>query len=92
MNRLTQVLDPLNGTTGFTCDGKGNLLNVTDARSNATTYTYDNMDRLATRVNPLTRSESYQYDLAGNMRQFMDRKSRATKAGEPENYFAACRS
>jgi len=49
------------------------------------------MDRLATRVDLLTRSESYQYDLAGNMRQFMDRKSRATKAGEPENYFAGCR-
>jgi len=91
LNRLTQVLDPLNGTTGLTYDAKGNLLNVTDARSNATTYTYDNMDRLATRVNPLTRSESYQYDLAGNMRQFMDRKSRATKAGELENYFAGCR-
>jgi YD repeat-containing protein len=69
LNRLTQVLDPLNGTTGLTCDAKGNLRNVTDARSNATTYTYDNMDRLAARVNPLTRSESYQYDLAGNMRQ-----------------------
>jgi YD repeat-containing protein len=69
LNRLTQVLDPLNGTTGFTYDANGNLLSVTDARSNATTYAYVNMDRLAMRVNPLTRSESYQYDLAGNMRQ-----------------------
>ena len=58
MNRLTQVLDPLNGTTGLTYDAKGNLLNVTDARSNATTYTYDNMERLATRVDLLTRSEA----------------------------------
>ncbi|HJX09498.1 MAG TPA: RHS repeat domain-containing protein [Candidatus Binatia bacterium] len=39
--RLTQGLDPLNGTTGFTYDANGNLLCVTDAQSNATTYTYD---------------------------------------------------
>jgi len=78
LNRLTQVLDSLNGTTGFAYDANGNLLSVTDARSNATTYTYDNMDRLATRVDPLTRSESCRYDLAGNMTQFTDRKSQAT--------------
>jgi len=36
LNRLTQVLDPLNGTTGFTYDPNGNLLSVTDARRNAT--------------------------------------------------------
>ncbi|MDZ4345913.1 MAG: hypothetical protein U1E51_26160 [Candidatus Binatia bacterium] len=50
MKRLIQVLDPLNGTTGLTCDAKGNLLNVTDARSNATKYAYVSMDGLATRV------------------------------------------
>ena len=43
-------------------------------------------------LDPLTRSEGYQSDLAGDMTQFMDRKSRATKAGEAENYFAAYRS
>jgi len=92
LNRLPWRLDPLNGTTGFTYDANGNLLSVTDARSNATTYAYVNMDRLATRVDLLTRSESYQYDLAGDMTQFMDRKNRATKAGEAENYFASCSS
>ena len=75
MNRLRWRLDPLNRTTGFTYDANGNLLSVTDARSNATTYVYVNMDRLATRVDLLTRSESYQYDLASNMTQLIDRKS-----------------
>ncbi|MBI2232223.1 MAG: hypothetical protein HYU46_24400, partial [Deltaproteobacteria bacterium] len=42
LNRLPWRLDPLNGTTGFTCDANGNLLGVTDARSNATTYAYVN--------------------------------------------------
>jgi len=50
LNRLPWRLDPLKGTTGFTYDANGNLLSVTDARSNATTYAYINMDRLATRV------------------------------------------
>ena len=39
------MLDPLNGTTGFTYDANGNLLSVTDARSNQTIYTYENMGR-----------------------------------------------
>ena len=77
LNRLAWRLDPLNGTTGFTYDAKGNLLSVTDARSNATTYACVNMDRLATRVDLLTMSESYQYDLASIMTQLMDRKSKA---------------
>ncbi len=65
MNRLPRRFDPLNRTTGFPYDANGNPLSVTDARSNATTYAYVNMDRLATRVDLLMRSESYQYDLAG---------------------------
>ena len=79
MNRLPWRLDPLNGTTGFTYNAPGNLLSVTNPRSNATTYAYVNMDRLTTRVDLLTRSESYQCDLAGDMTQLMDGKSKATK-------------
>ncbi|MCI0717747.1 MAG: peptidoglycan-binding protein [Acidobacteria bacterium] len=52
---------------------------MTDARGNTTSYTYDNMDRLATRTDPLLNSESYQYDLAGNLTQFTDRRSKVTK-------------
>jgi YD repeat-containing protein len=54
---------------------------VTDARNNVTNYTYDNMDRLATRKDPLqlpTSTESYLYDGNGNLTQFTDRKAQAT--------------
>src|SRR6266516_2766366 len=54
----------------MTYDKNGNLLTVTDARNNTTTYTYDNMDRLA--------MESYQYDGNGNRTQFTDRRNKIT--------------
>ncbi|MDH5348779.1 MAG: hypothetical protein OEW13_12830 [Nitrospira sp.] len=53
-------------------------LTVTDAKNQTTTYTYDNMDRLAPRKDALNRTESYQYDLAGNLTQFTDRKNQVT--------------
>jgi len=51
---------------------------VTDAESRQTTYTYDSMDRLATRTDPLTHGESYQYDNNGNLSQATDRKSQVS--------------
>lgn len=36
-------------------------LSLTDAKNHVTTYTYDNMDRAATRKDALNRTESYQY-------------------------------
>ena len=80
MNRLPWRLEALNGTTGFSYDANGNLLSVTDPRSNATPYAYVTMDGLAKRVDLLTRSESYQYDLAGDMTQLRDRKKQGDKS------------
>lgn len=49
-----------------------------DANSHTTTYTYENMDRLATRTDALNRAESYQYDQNGNLSQFTDRRGKVT--------------
>ncbi len=54
------------------------VLSVTDARSNATTYAYNNMDRLQTRTDPLLHAESYVYDTNGNLSTSTDRKSQVT--------------
>jgi RHS repeat-associated protein len=79
-NQITQITDPLSGPTSFTYDPNGNLLTLTDAlgSSHVTTYTYDNMDRLATRKDPLGNSESNQYDKNGNLIQFTDRRGKIT--------------
>ena len=51
---------------------------MTDAKGQTTTYTYDSMDRLASRTDALNRQESYQYDPAGNLTQFKDRKNQTS--------------
>jgi RHS repeat-associated protein len=52
---------------------------VTDARGSVTSYTYDTMDRLATRTDPLLRPESYVHDSQGNFVLVTDRKGQATQ-------------
>jgi RHS repeat-associated protein len=77
-SQVTQITDSLNGQTSLTYDPNGNLLSFTDASgpSHTTNYTYDNMDRLATRKDPLGNTESYQYDPNGNLTQFTDRRGK----------------
>ena len=53
-------------------------MTVKDANNHTTSYTYENMDRLATRADPLNRTESYQYDMNGNLTQFTDRRGKIT--------------
>jgi RHS repeat-associated protein len=61
--------------TQFAYDLAGNLLTLTDARNNATKFTYDNLSRVQMRADPLGRSEKYQYDLAGNLTKYTDRRA-----------------
>jgi RHS repeat-associated protein len=81
LNQVTQVTDSLNGQTSLSYDPNGNLLTLTDAlgSGHTTTYTYDNLDRVATRQDPLHDPlESYQYDKNGNLTQFTDRRGKVT--------------
>lgn len=64
--------------TSFSYDPNGNLLSVTDARNGVTSYTYNTMDRLATRTDPLLQQESYVYDNTGNLTEVTDRKSQVS--------------
>lgn len=78
LNRVTKLIDPLNGQTQLAYDANGNLLTVSDAKSQVTTYTYNNMDRVATRQDALLNTETYTYDNNGNVATITDRKSQVT--------------
>ena len=49
-----------------------------DPKTQTTTYTYNNMDRVAMRKNPLLKTESYLYDGNGNLTKLTDRKAQIT--------------
>ena len=74
------MTDPQGNITSFSYDPNGNLLSLTDALhlQHPTTWTYDNMDRVATRIDSLQRPESYGYDLEGNLVTTTDRKGQVT--------------
>ena len=51
-----------------------------DPASNVTTYTYDVMDRVASRTDPLGHGETFGYDVAGHPTTATDRKGLVTSA------------
>ncbi len=61
-------------TTAFTDNPNNNLLTVTDAKSQQTVYTPNNMNRTVSRRDPLLRTETYTYDNNGNLATVLDRK------------------
>ncbi len=72
-NVSSVVNEAISTVMGFTYDR--NLLTVTDAKNQTTSYTYDEMDRLKSRTDALSRTERYAYDKNGNLTTFTDRKS-----------------
>ena len=72
LNRLTQVLDPGNGTTQYVYDNANNLTQVTDPRGLATGYTYDGLNNLTKLVSPDTGTTTSTFDAAGNLATRVD--------------------
>ncbi|MBI2413956.1 MAG: RHS repeat protein [Deltaproteobacteria bacterium] len=68
-NALGHVTTYTYGSTGCgTCNGGVNKLTaLTDARTNATNFTYDRLGRVLTETDPLGNTFTYTYDSEGNL-------------------------
>ena len=70
LSRLTQAINPENGTIAYTYDKNSNVETKRDTRGVVTTFTYDALDRLATRTysgpapGGVTPGVTYAYDSA----------------------------
>jgi RHS repeat-associated protein len=75
LNRLTQVIDPYNGTTKPTTyqyDTANNLTSVTDPEGKATVYTYNGHNNLIVQTSPDTGTTKFQYNAMGNVTAKID--------------------
>lgn len=59
-------------------DQFGNVIRVTDAENNTTTYTYNAQGQMLTEAKPSGAVYRYQYDPAGNLTQYLDPLGRIT--------------
>jgi RHS repeat-associated protein len=87
LSRLTAVIqnnssrpadNQTNVTTRYTYDAAGNLASTADANGNATTYTYDLLDRVTQEKNANGNTWRYAYDPAGNLTQRIDGNGKTT--------------
>ncbi|MEM6432630.1 MAG: RHS repeat-associated core domain-containing protein [Cyanobacteria bacterium P01_D01_bin.115] len=69
------------GETSYTYDDMGNLLTLTDAVDNITTFTYDEQYRLETETNQFSQIRSHDYDAVGNRLSTTDRNGRTRTFG-----------
>ena len=88
LGRLTAVVEnyksgqpadaQTNVRTEYGYDGRGNRRTITDARSHATTFTYDDLGRLATESDALSHTTTYGYDGARNRVSLLDANGHTT--------------
>ena len=72
------MTDAAGNATAFERDGNGNLTKLTDAKQHDTAFTYDSMDRVASRKDPLLETETFEHDKNGNLTKHTDRKGQVT--------------
>lgn len=66
-DNLTQVIDPVNGTTIYDYDDLGNLLNQTSPDTGSVSNTYDNAGNLKTKTDAKNQLFTYNYDVLNRL-------------------------
>ena len=79
LNRVTRIVDALNGETAFTYDLAGNRLTVKDAENKTWSFAYDDLGRLKSETDHGGKTISYKPDEAGNVFEKTDRLGEVTR-------------
>jgi RHS repeat-associated protein len=79
LNRVTKIVDALNGETSFTYDLLGNRLTVKDAENKTWRFAYDDLGRLASETDHGGKTIAYQRDEAGNVWEKTNRLGEITR-------------
>ena len=66
MNRVSEIIAPMNAETQYGYDANGNQTSVTNAEGRTTYYDYDERNRLITTINALGVRTKYVLDKVGN--------------------------
>jgi RHS repeat-associated protein len=80
LNRVTKIVDALNGETSFTYDFAGNRLTVKDAENKTWRFAYDDLGRLSSETDHSAKVTSYKQDEAGNVYEKTNRLNEITRA------------
>lgn len=79
LNRVTKIVDALNGETAFTYDYQGNRLTVKDAENKTWSFAYDDLVRLKSETDHSGKTIAYQSDEAGNVYEKTNRLNEITR-------------
>jgi RHS repeat-associated protein len=79
LNRLSKIVDALNGETSFTYDLLGNRLTVKDAENKTWRFAYDDLGRLTSETDHGGKTIAYQRDEAGNVWEKTNRLGEITR-------------
>ena len=79
LNRVTKVIDALNGETSFTYDLAGDRLTVKDAENKTSSFAFDDLGRLKTETDLLGLATGYKVDEAGNVYEQTNRLNETTR-------------
>lgn len=79
LNRVTKIVDALNGETSFTYDFAGNRLTLKDAENKTWSFAYDDLGRLISETDHSAKTIAYKPDEAGNVYEKTNRLNEVTR-------------
>lgn len=75
LHRPIETTNPLSGTTTYTYDEVGNLIQVVNPKSQTSNLQYDALNRLVVATDALSGTTTYSYDEIGNVVQIVNPKA-----------------